>query len=79
MYEQTLEELYKVIEDEIGIDKSEISESSKIATDLDVNSLELLNVVMAIEEAFDIDMKEDRLRKIKTVGDIAKYIVELKG
>ena len=79
MYESTLNTLYTIIEDELGIDKSEINENSKIASDLDVNSLELLNVIMAVEEEFEVTLDENRLRKLKTVSDIANYVVELKS
>lgn len=79
MYESTINTLYTIIEDELGIDKSEINENSKIASDLDVNSLELLNVIMAVEEEFEVTLDENRLRKLKTVSDIANYVVELKS
>ncbi len=79
MYEQTLNKLYDVIEDELGIDKSNFRETSKISSDLDVNSLELLNVIMAIEEAFNMTFDEDDLKKLKTIGDIANYIITQKS
>ncbi len=79
MYEEIIEKLRDIIEDELGIDKKDIMETSKIASDLDVNSLELLNVIMVIEEDFEITLEESRLRKLKTVGDIANYIVGLKA
>ncbi len=79
MYQEILEKIISTIVDELGIDREEINENSKIVSDLDVNSLELLNVIMAIEEDFEITFEEGRLRKIKTVGDIVKYVVELKA
>lgn len=79
MYEQTLKNLCELIEEELGIDRNDIKETSRIASDLDVNSLELLNVIMAIEEAFNMTFDEDDLKKLKTVGDIANYIVKQKS
>ncbi len=79
MYQETLNKVISTIVDELGLDCDEINENSKIVSDLDVNSLELLNVIMAIEEDFKITFEENKLRKIKTVGDIAKYVVELKS
>ncbi len=79
MYQQILDSIIETIVDELGIDGSAITEGSKISSDLDVNSLELLNVIIAIEENFEITFEENRLRKIKTVGDIAKYVHELKS
>lgn len=77
MYEQTLKRLCEIIADELSVDESEIKETSRISVDLDVNSLELLNVVMAIEEAFNMTFDEDKLKKLKTVRDFANYIVQL--
>lgn len=79
MYEQTLKNLCELIEEELGIDRNDIKETSRIARDLDVNSLELLNVIMATEEAFNMTFDEDDLKKLKTVGDIANYIVKQKS
>lgn len=79
MYEQTLKKLCELIEDELGIDKNDINETSRIASDLDVNSLELLNLIMAVEEAFNMTFDEDDLRKLKTVGDLTNYILEHKA
>ena len=79
MYQEILEKIISTIVDELGIDATDINEKSKIVSDLDVNSLELLNVIMVIEEDFEITFEENRLRKMKTVGDIAKYVEELKS
>ena len=78
MYKETLDKIIAIIVDELGLEESEINENSKITSDLDVNSLELLNVIMAIEEDFGITFEESKLRKIKTVGDIVKAVEDIK-
>ena len=79
MYKETLDKIIAIIVDELGLEESEINENSKITSDLDVNSLELLNVIMAIEEDFGITFEESKLRKIKTVGDIVKAVEDIKA
>ena len=79
MYKETLDKIIAIIVDELGLEESEINENSKITSDLDVNSLELLNVIMAIEEDFGITFEESKLRKIKTVGDIVKAVEGIKA
>ncbi len=79
MYAETLNKLIDIMVDELGLERSTITETAKITSDLDINSLELLNVIMVIEEEFEVTLAEDRLRRLKTVGDITNYIVELKG
>ena len=68
----------ETIVDELGIDCSISTENSRITSDLDVNIPELLNVIIALEENFEITFDDNRLNKIKTVGDIASSVVELK-
>ena len=79
MYKETLDKIIAIIVDELGLEESEINENTKITSELDVNSLELLNVIMAIEEDFGITFEEAKLRKIKTVGDIVKAVEDIKA
>lgn len=77
MYRQTLNIIINTIIDELGIDANTVNENSKISSDLDVNSLEFLNVIIVLEEEFEITFEEERIKKLKTVGDIANYVEEL--
>ena len=76
MYYQTLEKIISIMSDQLCLDSAKIYENSRIKSDLDINSLELLNVIIVIEEEFEITVEEQRLQKMKTVGDIAEYVVE---
>ena len=77
MNNETFAKIVDIICDELDISANDITENSKIVSDLDVNSLELLNVIMVVEEEFGITLEENRLRKIITVGDLVKYVDEL--
>lgn len=77
MYDQTLSKLKDIMADELDIDVSDISGDANLVRDLDINSLEFLNVIMVIEESFGITMDENRLRTMKTVKEVVSYIVEL--
>lgn len=77
MYEQTLNKLKDIMADELDLDVSEITGDANLVRDLDINSLEFLNVIMVIEESFSITMDENRLRTMKTVGEVVSYIVDL--
>lgn len=79
MNEEIFAQLKEIMTDELGIDGSEIKPDSALLTDLDINSLELMNLVMVVEEKYNIFLDEERLRHLKTVGDVVSYIVELKG
>ena len=79
MNEEIFDQLKEIIVDELDIDGSEIKPESVLLSDLDINSLELMNIVMVVEEKYNIFLDEERLRDIKTVGDVVSYVAELKG
>lgn len=62
---------------ELGIDASEITPDAKLKGNLGVSSVEFVDIAMTIEEEFDIELDEDKLRKAKTVGDLCAYIESL--
>lgn len=55
-------------------DKESITESSSITDDLGADSLDVVDLVMALEDEFNVEIPEDQVENIKTVGDIVKYI-----
>ena len=79
MNEEIFDQLKEIIVDELDIDGSEIKPESVLLSDLDIKSLELMNLVMVVEEKYNIFLDEERLRDIKTVGDVVSYVAELKG
>ncbi len=64
----------KLIADQLSVDENEITESSSIQDDLGADSLDVVDLVMALEDEFSIEIPEDQVENIKTVGDIVKYI-----
>ena len=78
MNDTVIERIILTIVDELCIDDVNINRNTKLSSELDINSLELLNVVMVLEEDFEVTFEEERVKKLKTVGDIAEYIEELK-
>lgn len=79
MYEEIMDQLKEIMSEELGIDADSVAPHFSLLNDLDINSLEMMNVVMAAEEKFDVFLDENRLKEIKTVEDVVNYIVELKS
>ncbi len=79
MYEEIMDQLKEIMSEELGIDTDSVAPHFSLLNDLDINSLEMMNVVMAAEEKFDVFLDENRLKEIKTVEDVVNYIVELKS
>ena len=68
------EKVKKIISEQLEVDQSIINESATISGDLGAASLALVDLAMSIEDEFDIELSDDALEKIKTVGDLATYI-----
>lgn len=69
-----------IIAEQLGVSEGEISPESSFIEDLGADSLDMVELVMAIEEVFDIEIPEDDSEAIKTVKDAVEYINEhMKG
>lgn len=68
----------EIIGDFLDIEQSEIKLESNLKEDLQADSLDFVELVMELEEAFDFEADEDKLADLKTVGDVVKFIEENK-
>ena len=68
------EKVKQLIADQLDADVDSIQEGSSITDDLGADSLDVVDLVMAIEDEFSVEIPEDEVENIKTVGDIVKYI-----
>ena len=69
-----LEKIIDIISEQLEIDKSVIKESSTLEEDLGAGSLDMIDLAMSIEDEFGIELSDDVLEDISTVGDLAKYV-----
>ncbi|MBU3112562.1 acyl carrier protein [Clostridium lacusfryxellense] len=63
-----------VIVEQLGIDAAEVKMEAKFAEDLGVDSLEIFEIVMSLEEAFEIEIPNEDIENIKDIKGIVKYI-----
>lgn len=68
------EKIATIIAEQLQIDQSKITLESKVIDDLKADSLDVVELLMALEEEFDISVDEDEAGKLSTVGDIVKLI-----
>ena len=66
----------KIIVDQLDVEEDKVTEAASIIDDLGADSLDVVDLVMSFEEEFDIEIPDDQVEKIKTVGDIVKFIEE---
>lgn len=72
------ERIRELIAEKVGVDPEEIQMETSFADDLEADSITLFELVMAIEDEFDIEVDDEIIEKIVTVGDIVNYLEEIK-
>lgn len=60
--------------DQLGVDESQVTEDASFVDDLGADSLDTVELIMAFEEEFDIEIPDEDAQKIKTVKDVMEYI-----
>lgn len=69
-----LEKVKEIVAESLNVEESTLSETTSFKEDLGADSLDLFEMVMAFEEAFEVEIPSEDLEQIKTVGDVVKYI-----
>ena len=70
------EKVQKIICDQFSVDASKVTMESTILEDFQADSLDIVDLAMSIEDAFDMEVPDEELENIKTVGDIVRLIEE---
>lgn len=73
-----LERIKEIVSENLGIDSAQITEGSSFKDDLGADSLDLFEMVMALEDEYEIEIPTEDLEQITTVGDVINYINEHK-
>ncbi len=64
----------EIIVEQLGVDENQVDDSASFVDDLGADSLDIVELVMAFEEAFDLDIPDEDAEKISTVRDAINYI-----
>jgi acyl carrier protein len=73
--EEIVAGLAEILEEVAGVKPADVSEEKSFTEDLDVDSLSMVEVVVAAEEKFKVKIPDDQVQNLKTVGDAVTYIV----
>lgn len=68
------ERVRSIIVDQLAVDAAKVSQTASFIDDLGADSLDIVELVMTMEEEFDLDIPDEEAEKMKTVGDVVKYI-----
>lgn len=69
----------QIISEQFSISEDEVSLSTSFMDDLNADSLDVYQVIMAIEEEFEIEVSNEEAESVSTIGDVVEYIKKEKG
>ena len=75
----TADGVKKIVVEHLGVEEDKVTPDASFIDDLGADSLDIVELVMAFEEEFGVEIPDDAAEKINTVGDANKYIEEHKG
>lgn len=73
------EKVIDAICDGLSVDKEKVVRSASFIEDLKVDSLDIVELVMSLEDEFDISISDDEAAQLKTVGDVIDFVVKKRG
>ena len=79
MSQEILEKVCSIVSEQLSVEAGEVKPDSNFQNDLGADSLDTVELVMALEEEFDIEIPDEAAEGIATVGDAVKFIEEKKG
>ncbi len=71
------ERLLELIASQFNLSVNDLEEDMSFQDDLNADSIELVELIMSIEDEFEIEIDDERLESLKTVGDVLEYVEEL--
>ena len=68
--------LRTIVAEQLGVDRVEVSPDSNILDDLGADSLDVVELLMTLEDEFDIEVPDEAAESIRTIGDVERYVAE---
>lgn len=79
MSNEYFDKIQTIITEKLGVDKNQVTPTASFIEDLGADSLDTVELVMALEEAYNLDIPDDHAEKLKTVNDVVEYIESITG
>ena len=68
------EKIKKILADQLDAEESEMTMETKIEEDLSADSLDVVELLMSIEDEFNVEIPDEKIEDLKTIGDVVEYI-----
>lgn len=72
---ETFDKVKAIVVEQLSVEEAQVTETANFQNDLNADSLDVVEMVMALEEAFDIEIPDEAAEEIKTVKDAVTYII----
>lgn len=69
--------ILQIIAEQFNIDKDDLTEDMNFQDDLNADSIELVELIMSIEDELDVQVEDEKIEELKTIGDVLEYVEEL--
>jgi len=69
----------EIIVDLLGVDEAKVTREARFREDLEADSLDIVELIMAFEDKFGSEISDEDAQKISTVGDVVKFLEQMKG
>ena len=70
----TIDKIKEILADTLEVDIDDLSADTNIATDLGADSLDVVEILMSIEDEFDVEIPDSEIENIRTIGELVDYI-----
>jgi acyl carrier protein len=77
--EKLKKDVVATIAEQLGVDIDDVTEEKSFIEDLNADSLDLTEMIMTLEEKFNVEIADEQAEKLKTVADVIRFINEKKG
>ncbi len=74
MSDEMVDRIRQLLSDQLGVDPGDVKADANILDDLGADSLDVVELVMALEEAFDLEIPDEEIEALRTIGDVEKYV-----
>ncbi len=71
-----IDKVKKILSEQFDVDMSELSDNTNIEEDLGADSVEVIDLLMSLEDEFQLEIPDEAIDEIRTIGDLAAYIEE---
>lgn len=69
-------QIRQLVAEQLGVEQNQITPQASILDDLGADSLDVVELVMAIEESFDIEIPDEAIETMRTIGDVESYVAQ---